>query len=426
MNSRIHNSVPQASAARDIVVVETNSGEPSRGDFERMARRRFQDPKPVREGKWWYLLTWQDCVEKGRRVRKRKRIKLAPSTMSVREAQRVAAEMLRPLNQGLISPGAAVQFGEFIDSVYEPTVMPLLSSTTRSRSTSVIKVHLRPMFGDACLRDLGPLVIQRYLSGLAGSALSDESRDKIKDVLSSILGSAVQYGFLVKNPVEGLRLPRSRKGRRNKPYITPSQFEALVALISEPYATMVYVAVHTGLRVSELAGLKWQNVHFDSITIDERYSRGDWSAPKSASSNATVPVDRAVAERIELLKTLVVDVRAGRATRHLKVVKSEGPGDLVFQSLVKAAPMRDNNILVRHLKPAAEKLGLGLVNWQVLRRSFATWLDMAGASVKDAQALMRHSRASTTLDVYQQCVPESQRRAVQNLDRLTRSVPVVN
>jgi len=64
------------------------------------------------------------------------------------------------------------------------------------------------------------------------------------------------------------------------------------------------------------------------------------------------------------------------------------------------------------------------VNWQVLRRSFATWLKLAGADIKDAQALMRHSRASTTLDIYQQFVPESQRRVVDNLGRLMESARV--
>jgi hypothetical protein len=43
---------------------------------------------------------------------------------------------------------------------------------------------------------------------------------------------------------------------------------------------------------------------------------------------------------------------------------------------------------------------------------------MAGADVKDAQALMRHSKASTTLDIYQQFVPESQRKAVEKLSGL--------
>jgi integrase len=124
--------------------------------------------------------------------------------------------------------------------------------------------------------------------------------------------------------------------------------------------------------------------------------------------------------RIERLKSLTVKLKAGRATRHYRVVKSTGPDDLVFQSLIKGGPMRDNNILTRHIKPAARRLGLGFVNWRCLRTSHATWLKMAGADVKDAQAQLRHSRASTTLDVYQQFVPESQRRAV---DRLTDLEP---
>ena len=83
--------------------------------------------------------------------------------------------------------------------------------------------------------------------------------------------------------------------------------------------------------------------------------------------------------------------------------------------------MRDNNILSRHIKPAAQKLGLDYVNWRCLRTSHATWLKMVGADVKDAQAQMRHSRASTTLDIYQQFVPDSQRRVVDRLTDLPRS-----
>lgn len=413
--------VPHAPNGHGIVLGETSSGKPSREEIERMARRRFQDPTPKRVGKWWYLLYWQDELENGRRVRKRTRTKLALATTPEREVKKIAAEMLRPMNQGLVSIGSATRFEDFVNQVYIPTVMPLFASSTRARYGSVIRTHLMPAFGQACLRDLTPLNVQRFFSGMAHSELSHESRDKNRDVLSSILGSAVQYGLLVKNPVEGLRLPPRKRGKRSKPYITPEQFAALVELILEPYATMVFVAVYTGFRVSELVGLRWRNVHADSISIEERYCRGDWGAPKSDASNATVAVTGAVIERIHRLKTLTVEVRAGRGRRRYQVVKSDDADDLVFQSLVRGRPMRDNNVLVRHIKPAAKALGIPWVNWQVLRRSFATWLKLAGADVKDAQALMRHSRASTTLDIYQQFVPESQRKVVDNLGRLSGS-----
>jgi integrase len=314
--------------------------------------------------------------------------------------------------------------------------MPGMAKSTRSRYNGVIRNYLIPAFGKLCLRDLSRLSVQRYFSEMAGSKLAHESKDKIRDVLSSILGSAVDFGLLVKNPVEAIRLPAQKMGRRrSKPYITPKQFDELVSQMSEPYASMVYVAVYTGLRVSELAGLKWNDVLVVeqpndegrretryAIAIDERFCRGDWGAPKSDASNATIGVNACVYRRIQHLKVLTVEVRAGKATRRYKVVKSDGPEDLVFQSVKTGTPMRDNNILSRHIKPAARKLGLDFVNWRCLRTSHATWLKMVGADVKDAQAQMRHSRASTTLDIYQQFVPESQQNVVDKLSSLSKLI----
>jgi integrase len=134
-------------------------------------------------------------------------------------------------------------------------------------------------------------------------------------------------------------------------------------------------------------------------------------APKSEASTATIGVDRHVIERIHRLKLLTVEVRAGRAIRKYKIVKSSGADDLVFQSVRDGRPMRDNNILTRFIKPAGRKLGLGFVNWRCLRTSRATWMIEAGANPKDVQGQMRHSRVQTTLDIYAQFVPESQRRA---------------
>jgi len=330
--------------------------------------------------------------------------------------RKIAAELLRPMNQGLITVGSAVNFEDYVQSTYIPTVLPLLAKTTQDCYQGVLRKYLKPSFGSSFLRDLSPLTLQRYFSDMARSGLGHESLLKIRDTLSSALRSAVRYGFLVKDPLEGVCLPPDKKGRRrHKPLITPEQFEQLMERIPEPYATMVYVAVYTGLRISELIGLRWEDVHQDSITIDERYCRGDWGAPKSDSSNATIGVDLRVIQRIHRLKLLTVEVKAGRAIRRYKVVKWDGPGHLVFQSVKAGRPMRDNNILTRFIKPAGRKLGVGFVNWRCFRTSHATWLVQAGADPKSVQGQMRHSRIATTLDIYAQFVPESQRRAIDKM-----------
>jgi integrase len=96
-----------------------------------------------------------------------------------------------------------------------------------------------------------------------------------------------------------------------------------------------------GLRVSELIGLKWEDVHSDSLTIDERFSGGEWGCPKTAASSATVGVDERLIQRIKRLKDMEVtinwDARGARKT--FKLVCSDAPGDLVFQSLVKRGPI---------------------------------------------------------------------------------------
>jgi integrase len=164
-----------------------------------------------------------------------------------------------------------------------------------------------------------------------------------------------------------------------------------------------------------LIGLKWRCIHPDSITIEERYCQGDWSVPKNEASAATIGVDPEVIARLLRLTTLSVEVRAGCAVRKHKLVKSGGPDDLVFQSVQSGRPMNDQNILKRHLQPAARKLGLPFVNWRCLRTSHATWLVQAGADPKSVQGQMRHSRISTTMDIYAQIVPAAQRRALQQL-----------
>ena len=76
--------------------------------------------------------------------------------------------------------------------------------------------------------------------------------------------------------------------------------------------------------------------------------------------------------------------------------------------------MHDGNVLRRHLRPAALKLRIDpkKATWRSLRTSCATWMVEAGVNPKDVQGQMRHSRIATTMDIYAQHVPESQRRAV--------------
>src|SRR5215831_18178662 len=95
-----HSTIPQIPEQLGCASVppEANHCLPLKGDLERMARRRFQDPTPKRRGKWWTLRYRQDEIVDGKltRVRKEVRIALVANT-SEKDARRQAAEHLRPL-----------------------------------------------------------------------------------------------------------------------------------------------------------------------------------------------------------------------------------------------------------------------------------------------------------------------------------------
>jgi integrase len=426
----LHNSnVTTQPPGHGIVSFEANHGGPSCGGFEAMARRRFQQPQPEKLGRFWYIRVWQDIFTGGVRTRKRKRIKLAPAAKGLREVQKIAADHLRPLNAGLISVGAGVNFMQYVDQEYRPKYLPDLAKPVQDCYESMLKVHLEPAFGSLCLADLTRSTLKGYFANRAGGA-EYPTLLKIRDALSSILRAAVDCEFLVKNPLDGVTLPKDKRPRQSKPVLTPQQFSDLVNLMPEPYSTAVFVCVWAGLRASEVIGLRWRDIKPGAIVVSARYCRGDWSCPKTPESAKPIAVEPEVIERISQLKNLTVTVRAGRARRKYSVVKSCAPDDLVFQSVKDGKPMRDGNVLRRFIKPAARKLGLGFVNWLVLRRSCATWLIESGADVKSVQGQMRHARPTTTLGVYAQVVPAAQRRASQRLSQFvkqqsTELVPMV-
>jgi hypothetical protein len=204
-----------------------------------MARRRYQKPTPKRRLEQWTILVREDVSEDGQRKRKVRRVPLGPAARTRAEAERLRDDYLATINQANVGIGGAILFRDFA-RIYERDVLSTWASTTQDRSKSVLKVQLNPEFGDLMLREMTLEVLQHYFARLQTTKMSAEGVDKVKDVLSVVLGTAVTYGRLSTNPAEKIRL-KKRKLTKPKPFIRVNLFYALLAMIAEPYATMVYV-----------------------------------------------------------------------------------------------------------------------------------------------------------------------------------------
>ena len=67
---------------------------------------------------------------------------------SRREARKIAADMLRPMNQGLETTGSATRFSDYITTSYKP-YLEGKATTTQSTYTGTLRKYILPVFGDA-------------------------------------------------------------------------------------------------------------------------------------------------------------------------------------------------------------------------------------------------------------------------------------
>jgi integrase len=88
----------------------------------------------------------------------------------------------------------------------------------------------------------------------------------------------------------------------------------------------------------------------------------------------------------------------------------KGPQDWVFANRA-GQPRGQQDILQRHLRPAAVRAGIGKIGWHTFRHSYSTMLRGAGTDIKVQQELLRHSTIQSTMNIYTQAVSEQKRTA---------------
>jgi integrase len=389
---------------------EKQGGPALKGGWQKeMARRRYQKGSirkrgkryPVRELQWW-----EDYIaDNGRIKRRRQSVTLGSvSEITLREARKLADEQIRPVNQGTMLPQSTMKFRDFVERFFDPLFFPTLKASTRKRYRQTLDKHLLPAFGKSRLCDIGTIDLQRFVLQKMASGLGWESANHYRNLMSKVFETAKTWKFYSgSNPASGVSLPE-KKPVREKHALQAGQILHLLTLLKEPVRTMVLLGILTGMLVGEILGLRRKDVDFPSgqIRVAQACYRGLLGSPKTKGSRRTLPLPR-------VLVSLLI-----RIYEHSP---RTGEDDLVFQTR-NGTPLNDTNLLHRCLKPAGLKIGLPSLSWHTLRRTHATLLQEAGASLRDTQAQLGHSRMSTTLEVYTLPIPAHLRLAVENLSQL--------
>ncbi|MBZ5557508.1 MAG: site-specific integrase, partial [Acidobacteriia bacterium] len=221
-------------------------------------------------------------------------------------------------------------------------------------------------------------------------------------LLSGILETAVEYGYLTMNPARGVKFPQ-QAAREAPAIIADDDFAKLLNEVDEPYRTMVELIAATGLRIGELLAVRWRALDLEvgTLAVRESVYEGKFQRPKTHKSRRTIPLGP---HAITSLKE-----HRDRSTR-----KSDD--DLVFPNK-SGEPLRESKLLERVLQPAAERAGLGRVTWHQFRHIHSSLLNDLRVPVKIAQEQLGHASIQTTLNIYTHVVDASHRAAIEQLEQ---------
>ena len=361
----------------------------------RFARARYQQGSLIREerkvGPNVWIFRWREQMPEGR-VKRKVVVGTVEQFRSKAAAQKAAEALRADINKETWMPSTVEQ----LVTHYSERELPSKAHTTRAVYESYIRTRVVPYWGVRCVSDVKTVAVEEWLKSLP---LANGSKAKVRNVMHALFNHAMRHEWAEKNPITLVR--QSAKRLRTPDVLDVDEIKALLSELEDPFWTMVFLAAATGLRVSELLGLKWQDVKFDALEIHltRAIVNGVVGDMKTEASRKPLALDSALAE-------VLVEWR-GRTPYN-------GDEDWVFASPEKLGrqPYWPDSALRKAIRPAAVRAGIVKhIGWHTFRHSFATLLKANGEDVKVVQESLRHANSRITLDVYTQGLMPTKRRA---------------
>jgi integrase len=281
---------------------------------------------------------------------------------------------------------------------------------------SLLETHLLPFFGaDRPMSVFAVEDVERFvghlktLPGLKGGALSGVRVNKARNLLRKILDRAVRNGWLKDNPV--LEVARLREDPAE---IDPLSWKEVALLLDkglkhDPEMRRFYtVEFFTGLRTSELIGLKWTDIDWTSDTpvahIKRSFTKHDGEHLTKTAGSA-----RAVDLRPQVVRAL----KEQQASSRLK-------GELVFPNSI-GGPLDRDNLMNRVWYPALKRAGLRERKPYQTRHTFATLALSAGEEIGWTARQLGHVNTAMVIRHYYRFIKNNTRQDGSAFDKAAAS-----
>src|SRR5262249_33849564 len=218
-----------------------------------------------RKGANWYVRFYDNAVENGVIVRRQVCRKVAPYCdryRTKRDVMDLVQEMLQSVNAGVNAPENVLPVQQFIEHHYLPYVEKQKRASTAKGYQDIWRFHIKGSLGAVRLRDFRPVDGERVMQDIARRreyGLSRTTLKHIKSFLSGVFTYARRQGALNgANPMQGVSIPHGAEPGDTYAY-SLEEITTMLEALTGTARVLVGVAAFTGLRRSEIRGLRWED-----------------------------------------------------------------------------------------------------------------------------------------------------------------------
>lgn len=324
------------------------------------------------------------------------------------------------IDAGLTYDGATTTLEKFTNG-WLSNVEHSLKPKSIIQYRQITRDYIIPELGKVRLRELRPGQIQALYNRKLKEGVGVRTVQVIHAVLHNALNQAIQLGVISQNPCDLTKPPKPPQKEMQTYDEIQVQRLLIAAKNTDPYHYALYhLALVTGMRMSELLGIKWQDIDWENRKLKVQRQVGR----KSGGKFEFVELKTLASRRIIKLGKGTLEILRNHRQLHLartqKASDSWQESGVVFSSLV-GKPIYQSTLLKR-FKRLARQAGLPVIRFHDLRHTAASLMLNNNIPLIRVSRRLGHSKPSLTLDVYGHIMSSKDEEAAELMDDLT--IPV--
>jgi integrase len=330
------------------------------------------------------------------------------------EAERERTRILRDYDAGSVHAASRkILLGDYLDD-WLKHMRSRIRPTTWDRYRGLLDHHVLPLIGDVKLVDVKPRHVQVVVDRMVDGGAAPRSVLQCYRVLSGALRQAVRWQMIGVNPAAAVQPPRISRAD-----VTVPDSEQVTKILEAAKGTTmelpVLMAISTGMRRGELAGLRWSDIDktpdgtVARVTgtlqrIDGRLQRVE---PKTDRARRTVALPQRLVDALD-------EHRREQTERRLAFGPGWAGNDLILDR--GDGEPYDPDTITHLFGRLALAAGVPGVRFHDLRHAYATTLLRRGVHPKIVSEALGHASTAFTMDTYSHVVPSMQRAAADAID----------